>query len=81
MFEEYTIHVKSVGILSKAAESNKKIYLSAMLLSTYALELGLKCLSFLSHNGSIYQITRAKFNANKDLLPTGIYIINQGSSL
>lgn len=78
MLDEYSIHLKALNVLHEATKQDKKMGISAMFLATYVLELGLKCLSYLSHDGNIFLITSNDFNSRKNFLPTGIYKISQG---
>lgn len=51
MLDEYSTHYRATSILHEASKQDKKILLSAMLLYAYVLEMGLKCLSYSSHEG------------------------------
>lgn len=79
MLDEYATHHKALIVLNEVAKKNKKIQISCEIIATYLLELGLKCLSFLSHEDKIYSLSSNEYNAKKKKLSTGIYKILQGN--
>lgn len=81
MLDEYSTHFRAYSILNQASKQDQKISLSTTLMATYILEIGLKCLSFISHEGKIYSKTNNEYNSEKTSLPTGIYKINKGNHI
>src|SRR6185437_4115669 len=81
MLDEYSTHLRALNVLHEASKQDKKLGISTMLMGTYVLEIGLKCLSYLSHEGNLYSITRDDYSSKKKLLPTGIYKISQGNHI